>query len=439
MGTQDAMMGPGDSVTARDRLPGLFPAGPLDIHASVRRVVLALLLPLAVLGLGVSLAEGDQLHIASMAVAVVGTVIAAAVPWQRLPRDAFGAYCAFAVSWLAWWVGITGGAYSPHIPLTFLGVAVCAITLSRPVATVMAVLAAAAASLPFAYQTNITVTEQQELIIRTLVLIVAAIAGAWLSDEVRKAVDVANLERARLENEQTVSSDLLRTQDQRTEYLSVLAHELRNPLTGINAAARVLARDVAGTKSETTARGIANESRHAMDLLDGLTDVASLESGRMRLALRPMDLAALVEESMAATVDDHKVSLRSSGEPLIVLGDDRRLGQVIRNLVSNAGKYSPPGAEIQVSIGVSANRRDAIVQVRDEGPGIPPAERTRLFEKFQRLSTAGGTRGSGLGLYISRGIVHDHGGEMWADWPAGGGSVFSFSIPLSGRSRSTTL
>jgi signal transduction histidine kinase len=101
----------------------------------------------------------------------------------------------------------------------------------------------------------------------------------------------------------------------------------------------------------------------------------------------------------------------------------------------HAAKYSPADSEVQVILGVSADRRSAIVQVRDTGPGIPPAERGRLFQKFARLSTAGGTRGSGLGLFISREIVRDHGGELWVDWPPGGGSVFSFSVPLTGDER----
>ena len=137
-------------------------------------------------------------------------------------------------------------------------------------------------------------------------------------------------------------------------------------------------------------------------------------------------------------MNGHRVVVRGAEQPMAVLGDERRLGQVTRNLMSNAAKFSPADSEIQVSLGVSADRRSAIVQVHDAGPGIPPSERGRLFQKFARLSTAGGTRGSGLGLFISRGIVHDHGGELWADWPPGGGSVFSFRVPLMGDERRTS-
>jgi signal transduction histidine kinase len=334
-------------------------------------------------------------------------------------------------------VALTGGIDSPYLPLNYLAVVIVSIPTSRPVGTALGTVVALMAALPLTYQT-LGLEEQQEILIRSVVQILGAVFASWLAEELRRAVSTASVEREQRVDAQETTSEIRRAQLAREEYLSILAHELRNPLTAINAAARVLARDIAGTNGEATARGIASEAHHAMELVDGLTDVASLESGRMRLALRPTDLSAVLRETTAAAGNGHRVAVRGADEPLFVLGDDRRLAQVIRNLVSNAAKYSPDDAEVQVNLGVSADRRKAIVQVRDQGPGIPPSERTRLFEKFARLSTAGATRGSGLGLFISRGIVLDHGGEMWADWPAGGGSVFSFSVPLTGESRRPT-
>ena len=114
-----------------------------------------------------------------------------------------------------------------------------------------------------------------------------------------------------------------------------------------------------------------------------------------------------------------------------MLGDPHRLAQVLKNLLSNAVKYSPSGTPIDITLGLSGDRARAVVAIRDRGPGVPPPERGRLFEKFARLSTAGGTRGSGLGLYICRQILRDHDGELLADWPPGGGSLFSFEIPVT--------
>lgn len=415
-------------------LPGLFPPGPIDIDVAVRRVLLALMLALALGGAAVYLVFSRDLELApAITVAILGCLAAATIPWHRYGRDLFGIVGIALTIWVGWIISLTGGADSPHVPFAFLAVAICAVPLSRRNGTILAVVAAAASALPLTYQ-DTTLRETQELVIRAVVLAVAAVFASWLMDEVRRAVRVATVDRERLASEQEVATELKRSQNVRQEYLSVLAHELRNPLNAINAAARVLAKEIAGQSGEGTARGIATEAHHAMELLDGLTDVASLESGRMRMALRPIDLSGVLIETAGATFDGHKIVLRGAEHPITVLGDDRRLGQVIRNLVSNAAKYSPGDAEIQVSLGMSSDRRNAIVQVRDAGPGIPPAERVRLFEKFARLSTAGATRGSGLGLFISRGIVRDHGGEMWADWPAGGGSVFSFSVPLTGES-----
>lgn len=214
------------------------------------------------------------------------------------------------------------------------------------------------------------------------------------------------------------------------EFLSILAHELRNPLNAISAAARVISRDVAGKPSEHLVRGIVEEVQHALELIDGLNDAVTMESGRMRLEFVPTDLVVLLRDVVASTpVDDRSISLAIGELPARVRADPGRLAQVVRNLLTNAVKYSPAGTEIEVGLDLAGGR--AVVAVRDHGPGVPPEERERLFQKFARLSTAGGTRGSGLGLYISRGIVQDHGGDLWADWPPEGGSTFRFAIALA--------
>ena len=414
-------------------LAGLFPPPPLELDAAVRRALVALLVGLSTAGALVYIAVSrDAALRLPIVTAVSGSLLVAVVPWHRYPRDAFAVVGIMTSLITMWLIGVTGATNSPLIALSYVAVVVNALPLSRPIAVGLALLAALGPITPFLYADPDEVA-MQRLLVHVGVLIVAAAFGPWLMAEVRRAVAVTAADRARLQSEEQRTADLERAQNVRQEYLSVLAHELRNPLNAINAAARVLARQIKATEGETTANAIAAESHHAMELLDGLTDVASLESGRMRLALRPTDLARLVTETVAGSLNGHPVSLRGAERPIEVLGDDRRLGQILRNLVSNAAKYSPEGTEVQVSLGISADRRSAIVQVRDEGPGIPPPERSRLFEKFARLSTAGSTRGSGLGLYISRGIINDHGGEIWADWPAGGGSVFSFSVPLSGE------
>jgi two-component system OmpR family sensor kinase len=129
-------------------------------------------------------------------------------------------------------------------------------------------------------------------------------------------------------------------------------------------------------------------------------------------------------------LDGHPLQLRGTDASVAVLADEQRIRQVLKNLLVNAAQYSPAGARIEVTVGIDARGRDATVEVRDHGPGIPPLERRRLFQRFSRLSTADGTRGSGLGLYISRAIVDDHRGDLRYEESPTGGSAFSFSIPL---------
>ena len=245
-----------------------------------------------------------------------------------------------------------------------------------------------------------------------------------LSEKVRAQTHALVSERERLQRELAA----------REEYTSVVVHELRNPLIAIGATLRVIARAGTDAAAAQKLNAAASEATRALDLLDGLNDVSSLESGRMRSVLRPTDLNAIVRSAVESAGDlGNQVSLRASDLPVAVLGDERRLGQVIRNLVSNAAKYSPSGAPIEVTVGVGPDHRSAVVRVRDYGPGVPPNERERLFHKFARLSTAGGTTGSGLGLFISRGIMRDHNGDITAEWPAGGGTAFSVSLPLAPR------
>ena len=239
---------------------------------------------------------------------------------------------------------------------------------------------------------------------------------------------IAGRQRALGEQVRTQAAAAGRELEQRREYTDVLAHELRNPLVAIRAAARTSQHEPRQLEL------IAEEAARALALLDSLSDASSIEAGRMRSVLRPTDLVATV---VAAVDGSHelagRIRLQLPDAPVVVRGDQDRLGQVVRNLLSNAAKYAPGASPVEVNVGVSADRRCGVVQVRDYGPGIAPAERPRLFERFARLSTAADTTGSGLGLYISRGIIRDHDGELEAEWPSGGGSLFAFEVPLADR------
>jgi signal transduction histidine kinase len=227
--------------------------------------------------------------------------------------------------------------------------------------------------------------------------------------------------------------------DGSAQYISMVIHELRNPLVGIDAAARVMARDLGAHPAARRAERVAEEARHLLELLESVTDAEAASSGRLRSVLRRVDLRSVVRDAVvdAAHLASRSISVHIPDPPVPVKADARRLRQVLVNLLANAAQYSPADRPIDVSLSVDQRKRRATVEVRDRGPGIPLAQRRRLFKRFARLSTADGTRGSGLGLYISRAIVEDHGGELRYRPARGGGSAFAFSLPLRAKPRTT--
>ena len=215
------------------------------------------------------------------------------------------------------------------------------------------------------------------------------------------------------------------------DHLSIVIHELRNPLVGIDAAARVLARELGSHPSSQRATAIASEARHLLGLLESVADAEAVDAGRLRSRRRALDLAVLVREAVAAMhIADHPVTVIAPDVAVMIDADAGRIRQVLTNLLRNAAQYSPRGSPIDVAVTTDGTGRTATVEVRDRGPGIPERDRRRLFEKFARLSTAEGTRGSGLGLFICRAIVEEHGGAIRFARPAGGGSNFAFDLPL---------
>ena len=213
----------------------------------------------------------------------------------------------------------------------------------------------------------------------------------------------------------------------RDDDVLIVLHELRNPLVGIDAAARVLSRELGKHSGAKRASAIASEAQHLLAMLETVADAEAAAAGRLRTSAKPLDLSALVRECVdVAQPEGRVVTVSGADEPVMVNADAGRIRQVLTNLLMNAAQYSPAGTPIDVI--VRADRRKASVEVHDRGPGIPAPERRKLFRKFTRLSTANGTRGSGLGLYICKAIVEDHGGAI-----AYKERAFSFTLPLIGK------
>ncbi len=308
---------------------GLFPPHAAGFDGRIRRVaILALLTTAAALAVGYELVPQSRAVLGAAVAGLAGSLVVAAVPWHLRGRDAFAFVGIAATVWVGALVYSTGGSASPYPPLGFVAVGLCTVAVSRRLGTLLGLLSAAAVCLPVVYEGPSAIAGA--LVVPLFVLGAIGVFLPWLIAEARRAIAAAAGADRNLVNEREVSGELRRAQSVREEYMSVLAHELRNPLIGIGAAARTLQQELLGRPAESTPAAIAVESRHALDLLDGLTDVASLETGRMRLALRSLDLAALLREVSATDTPEHRVVLRGADSPVRVHGDDQRIGQVVR-------------------------------------------------------------------------------------------------------------
>lgn len=219
------------------------------------------------------------------------------------------------------------------------------------------------------------------------------------------------------------------------EFLSAAAHDLRTPLTVVLGQAelleRRLMRDPGAPVDPAGVSRMAREARHLRDLVSELLDAQRLEQGLTVMDLAPADLGAIVE-AVRARHAEHGVPLVLEGpdDALVASVDRPRIEQVLENLLENAYKYgaddNPPALRVWQE---GAEARIAVV---DHGAGIPDAERERIFERFYRAPTARSITdtGMGLGLYICRRIVEEHGGRIWAEPTPSGGTTFVISLPL---------
>ena len=228
----------------------------------------------------------------------------------------------------------------------------------------------------------------------------------------------------------------LETEQLKADFVATVSHELRTPLTPLKGFLSAL---LQGTVEDSPAareeyyRIMLNQASRLEHLITDLLEVSRLESGHPVVDAHPVELTSLIAEHVRdyAGQGHDRIALRSPGDPVLVLADPFRVGQVISNLISNALKYSPPNSPINVRVGREGER--AVVSVRDRGAGIPPSEQDRVFERFHRVEsgTARRTGGTGLGLYIAKRLVEAMSGRLWLVSTPGEGSTFSFSLPLA--------
>ncbi|MFQ5434225.1 MAG: ATP-binding protein [Anaerolineae bacterium] len=220
-------------------------------------------------------------------------------------------------------------------------------------------------------------------------------------------------------------------------FISVVSHELKTPVSIIKGYAGTLRRQDAHWSPEVLDESltvIEEEADHLTDLIDNLLEASRLQSGTFSLSLTEEvmlpKIAADVARKLGSQSDRHTITLDFAPDFPPVTGDERRLMQVLTNLVSNAIKYSPDGGDVVISGAVHAEH--LTVSVRDSGIGILAHEAHRIFQKFSRLDNALSrkTEGTGLGLFLTKAIVEAHDGRIWfndnGDEP---GTTFTFSLP----------
>jgi two-component system phosphate regulon sensor histidine kinase PhoR len=177
------------------------------------------------------------------------------------------------------------------------------------------------------------------------------------------------------------------------------------------------------------------ETGHLVQMVNELLDLAKIEQGDAPMRHDDVDMARIAEEAisrLSVYAERQSVSLRTDvdqTDATVVVGDEDRLGQLLANLIHNAIKFSSSGSEVVVR--VRGDKENVVVEVQDHGPGIPPADRNRIFERFYKVDRARsrGRGGTGLGLAIARHIVDRHRGHIWVQSEEGEGSSFFVSLP----------
>ena len=261
----------------------------------------------------------------------------------------------------------------------------------------------------------------------------------WLSLTEAVMRDPAGQVAGRIFAFRDISADRY-VEEMKSDFVSAVSHELRSPLTSIYGFAETLLRQdvLFGEGERRTFLGyIASESERLTAIVDALLNVARLDSGDLQVTLNPVDVNAVVSEAVTSAEETsgrngHDFVTELPAEPVTAEADRDKLRQILGVLLDNAVKYSPRGGTVTVA----ARRKDDTVEIEvaDEGIGIPVHEQERIFRKFYRAEGGAGARGSGgtgLGLFIARGLVSAMGGRIWVRSAEGEGSRFAFALPLA--------
>ena len=238
---------------------------------------------------------------------------------------------------------------------------------------------------------------------------------------------------------ETANLELQKLDQIKSEFVSLVSHEFRAPLTNMQGALELMG-DNCVTVNSTCNRmlGIVNAEVNRLGrLVEDVLNVSRIEVGELKLICEEVNAATLVNqvlEEFTARKVRRKLHYLSESSQSILWADPDRLHQVIANLIDNAVKYSPENSEVTVSMELQGE--EGVLSVSDHGPGIPVEEQSHLFKKFSRFDSKDDkeTYGYGLGLYLSRRLIEAMNGRIWVESRLGHGATFRFALPLARKS-----
>lgn len=250
-------------------------------------------------------------------------------------------------------------------------------------------------------------------------------------------VDVTD--SSRIENALRERAEALEAADRlKTNFLSIVSYELRTPLTNIIGFAEALASGMAGPlvpRQQEYLAHVQGSSGDLLSIIDAILDLTTIDAGAMELKLKPVDVAAIMEE-VAGTMDeaitkrDLTLNIELAEDATTFTADEKRVKQVLSNLLSNAVGFSPPGSTVRM--GARLEGKEMMIWVADTGKGIEPEFQSRAFDRFQARPAGGGHRGPGLGLAIVKSLVELHGGRVSLMSRVNKGTTIICSFPVDG-------
>ncbi|WP_040785771.1 sensor histidine kinase [Nocardia pneumoniae] len=238
-----------------------------------------------------------------------------------------------------------------------------------------------------------------------------------------------------LDSLEGAEADAQAAQERTRRFTADVAHELRTPITGIRAIADAVLAQSADDEREELQRLnelLAHETQRAGQLIDGLLDLAHLDAGGIQLDRQRVDLhiLAAAQTDRVRLLHSHLDIALNSAQSVPLHADATRVTQILANLLDNACRVTPAGGHVRVTVDRTANRAEVVVT--DTGPGVPAADRDRIFDRMVRLDPQADSSGSGLGLSIARGLARAHGGDLVCEEPNGGiGAAFRVWLPAT--------